>query len=204
MKMSQKAFDLIVNEETGGQTYYEKTEIHPTWPGGASGVTIGIGYDCGYETANDIRNDWGGYLSEAAVNELCSCAGIHGPPAHALVHEIRSSVTVGWAVALDVFRQRDIPKWETIVTNALPNTDRLTPDQFGALVSLSFNRGASFNLSGDRYREMRMIKALMGALAFGGIPGQIRSMKRLWPNMKGLRDRRDHEASLFEDGIPMA
>ena len=154
MKISQKAFDLIVNEETGGQDYYRRTEQSTDWPGGMSGVTIGVGYDLGYCTANEIESDWGGKLSHAVIEELQSCAGIHGSPAHALAHELRSKVTVPWQTALDVFRNHDVPKWESIVDKALDNTSLLSPNSFGALVSLSFNRGASFSLSGDRYLEM--------------------------------------------------
>lgn len=204
MIISQRAFDLIVSEETGGQRQYEATEIHPTWPGGASGVTIGIGYDCGYESAASIKADWSEHLPEATVTELCSCAGIHGSPARALAHELRSSISVGWTVALDVFKQRDVPKWEAIVTKALPNTDKLPPDSFGALVSLCFNRGASFDLPGARYSEMRNIKHYMTTEEFDLIPVAIRGMKRLWPDMSGLRNRRDHEAELFEQGLAVA
>lgn len=38
MKISDKAFNLIVNEETGGLSYYLKTEQSTDWPGGASGA----------------------------------------------------------------------------------------------------------------------------------------------------------------------
>jgi len=83
LPISQAADDLIVNEETGGRAYYEKTEIHPDWPGGASGVTIGIGYDCGYADAKTIRTDWAPYLASGVVDALAAVAGIHGSPASA-------------------------------------------------------------------------------------------------------------------------
>lgn len=202
MKMSQKAFNLIVNEETGGEAYYLKSgENHPDWPGGASGVTIGIGYDCGYETAAQITADWGGKIPSAMVAHLSQCAGIHGSPAHSLAHELWGSIAISWGVALDVFKERDVPKWEGVILNVLPNADQLSGDSFGALVSLAFNRGASFSLDGDRYFEMRNIKRLMRAKDFSKIPDQIRHMKRLWPNSGDLRRRRDHEASLFEEGL---
>jgi GH24 family phage-related lysozyme (muramidase) len=35
----------------------------------------------------------------------------------------------------------------------------------------------------------------------GGVPDQLRAMKRLWPDTKGLRRRRDEEAELFEAGL---
>jgi GH24 family phage-related lysozyme (muramidase) len=68
-------------------------------------------------------------------------------------------------------------------------------------VSLVFNRGASFSRPGDRFREMRAIKAHMAGEAFGKIPSELRSMKRLWPDSSGLRRRREDEARLFEEGL---
>lgn len=201
MLISQKAFNLIINEETGGQSYYERTEQHPDYPGGSSGVTIGVGYDCGYETADSIQADWGPHLSADMVSHLRACAGIHSSPARALAHELRSKITVPWTVALNVFQSRDVPKWESIVARALPNTHLLTGDSFGALVSLAFNRGASFSLPGARYAEMRSIKTLMGLRKYTSIPEEIRGMKRLWKAGSDLWNRREHEAKLFEEGL---
>jgi hypothetical protein len=48
---------------------------------------------------------------------------------------------------------------------------------------------------------MRAIKAHMSVRRFQSIPGEIRAMKRLWPNTLGLRIRREREAELFEDGL---
>jgi hypothetical protein len=200
MIISLRAFDLIVAEETGGEAYYNKTEQSATWPGGASGVTIGIGYDCGYETAGTISADWSGKLPEASVAELCAVAGIHGTSARSHARELHN-VDVPWAIALDVFRSRDVPRWEKLVQNGLLNTDRLSGDSFGALVSLAFNRGASFHEPGSRYTEMRAIASLMTTQQFEEIPAQIRAMARLWPSTKDLRDRRQHEAGLFEKGL---
>ena len=204
MRISQAAFDLIVQEETGGEAYYRKTEQSTDWPGGASGVTIGCGYDCGYSNPSQIELDWGDYLDPIMIRALKSVAGIHGSPARALAHELRTVIDVPWDVAIEVFRNRDVPKWESIVANSLVNTDLLSGDSFGALVSLAFNRGASFNNMGDRYVEMRNIAALMRTRQFAGIPEQIVQMKRLWPNVSDLRNRRDHEAALFQKGLDSA
>lgn len=201
MKISQAAFDLIVEEETGGQSYYHRTEQSTDWPGGASGVTIGCGYDCGYATVAEITADWGDKLPRPMVAALCQVAGVHGSPASSHAHELRNIVDVPWAVALDVFQNRDVPKWEKTVSDSLENIDKLSGDSFGALVSLAFNRGASFHNIGDRYIEMRNIAALMRAQQFSEIPAQFEKMKRLWPNVSDLRHRRDHEAALFQKGL---
>jgi hypothetical protein len=200
-RSSQAAIDLIVAEEVSSQAVYEKKFQHPEWPGGMSGVTIGIGYDCGYSTPTVIQGDWDNKLSVAMVAALEAVAGIHGTPAASHAHELRNVVTVPWEAAMAVFIGRDIPKWEGIVIKALPNAIQLAPDSFGALVSLAYNRGPSFSNAGDRYREMRAIKDHMAKEQFAEIPDEFRSMRRLWPNMTGLRNRRDHEAALFEKGL---
>ena len=202
--LSPEADALIVNEETGGQAYYEKTELHPDYPGGASGVTIGNGYDCGYSTAGDIATDWGPYLPADAVAALASIAGIHGSPAQS--HAVALHwITVPWDAAQAVYHLRDIPKWVATCRRNLPNFDKLNGDCKGVEVSIAFNRGASFDLPGDRYREMRAIKAHMIAGQFDLIPAEIRSMKRLWPlgtpDHADLTARREHEAVLFEQGL---
>lgn len=201
IRSSQAAINLIVMEEVSSKAAYEARYQHPEWPGGASGVTIGIGYDCGYSTSATIHADWGDKLPAAMVQHLQDVAGIHGSPAKSYAHALHGVVTVPWDAAMAVFSLRDMPKWENLVAHALPNTEKLTPDSFGALVSLAYNRGTSFSNSGDRYREMRDIKVHMATNAFSEVPGDIRAMKRLWPNMKGLRDRRDHEAALFVKGL---
>lgn len=203
--ISQAAFDLIVNEETGGQAYYEKTEMRPDWPGGSSGVTIGCGYDCGYSTAQTIRDDWGPLLSGDAVNALASVAGIHGSPAASHAHELHW-ITVSWEAGLAVFSKIDVPKWSAWVAADLENCDELPGDSYGALVSIAFNRGRSWNIAAEndpsgRYCEMRAIKALMAAKQFDQIPAQILAMRRLWPVGGDLWRRRGHEAALFEQGL---
>ena len=96
-----------------------------------------------------------------------------------------------------VYHNRDLPKWVGIVQRALPNCDQLNGDQLGALTSLAFNRGDSFDLAGDRYAEMRNIKAHMIAQRFDLIPAEFLAMRRLWPEGGDLWRRRGHEATLF-------
>ena len=46
------------------------------------------------------------------------------------------------------------------------------------------------------------MKNLVGLIAAGDLKGmatEIRNMKRLWPNVQGLQDRREKEASLVEN-----
>ena len=196
-----RAFNLIVTEEVGSEAEYERADSHTTWPGGVSGVTVGIGFDLGYTSVYDIRAAWAGLIPDAMVATLCRCAGIHGGPARELAEELRDSVMIPWSAAITEFTKREVPKWIGITIKALPNTDKLPPDCLGVLVSLTYNRGPSYAEAGDRYREMRALKAHMAEGDFQAIPGDITAMRRLWPEGGDLWRRRGHEAALFASAL---
>ncbi len=201
MKIAQEAFDFIIKQEVTSEAYYRKHYQQPEWPGVNSGVTIGIGYDLGQQTSSQIQADWAGLVPGTMLAIMKACAGITGEAARGVLQQVKSKITIPWEMALKVFSERDVPHWTTLVQQTLPNTDRLSPLCLGVLVSLAYNRGASFHTQGDRYREMRAIHDLCAKTAFEGIPFQIESMKRLWPNVAGLRNRRQQEADLFRKGL---
>jgi uncharacterized protein (TIGR02594 family) len=200
-KISQQAFDLIVEAEVTSQKVYEKKYRQPEWPGERSGVTIGIGYDVGYVTKDQLRKDWAGVISDAMISALMDAIGIKGPAAQALAKQLGAMVDVPFDAATKVHRDAVVPRWVATVENALPNTNLISPDCLGALVSLTFNRGASFGKAGPRYSEMRDIKQHMQDRQFKLIPDDFRHMQRLWPNSRGLRERREREARMFEQGL---
>lgn len=199
--ISQATFNLIVASEVTSKAVYIKNYQRPEWPGEQSGVTIGIGYDVGQNSRVQFRADWDGKLPEAMLKALERCCGVTGEAAKPLAAALRKTVIVPWDVALDVFSNNDIPRYLEICRRALPGFDKLSPDCRGVILSVVFNRGASFNKPEPRYREMRAIKAAIKSGNLAGIPAQLRAMKRLWPNSRGLRDRRDAEAALFEKGL---
>lgn len=199
MQISQAAFNLIIAEEVSSRAVYEKRYQRPEWPGGMSGVTVAIGYDFGFASETKIRRDWTKRLDQAELNAALSCSGVTGARAESLLPLIRPQIVIPWDEAIDVFTNTDVVEWCAAVRTSLPNTDKLSADSFGALVSLAYNRGASFDKSGDRYSEMRAIKTHMWSEEFYRIPGELRAMKRLWNN--GLVGRREREALLFERGL---
>lgn len=201
MQSSKAAFDLIVAEEDSDAAYYTRHYQHFDWPQGASGPTIGIGYDCGYVTVAEARADWAGIVSDDVIAHIVAACGMRGEAAHAFVQSRGSSVTVTWDQAIAEFQTREMPKWEARVSRTLPNSDFLNGDCFGAIVSIAYNRGASFDLPGPRYAEMRAIKAHMAAKEFAKIPAEILAMRRLWPAGGDLWKRRGHEAALFTRGL---
>ena len=84
----------------------------------------------------------------------------------------------------------------------MEHTDKLNSDCLGALVSLTFNRGAgTYTKAGDRYEEMHQIRQCMKDQNFAPIPDLILHMRRLWPKSSGLWDRRQREAKFFADGL---
>lgn len=202
--ISDAARDLIVAEEVSSKATYEARYQHPEWPGGASGITIGIGYDvgAGVKSSGQLRADWGNRIPDRMIETLVPCIGVTGGRAQEMLGSVQS-VTVPWAAAIGVFDAVDVPRWYSTCKSTLPNFETLSLDCKGVLLSLAYNRGASFDKDGDRYIEMRAIKAHMATKAFHLIPAELRSMRRLWTSQsnRGVSLRREHEARLFEQGL---
>lgn len=199
---SPRAIAMIENFENGG-VYNE----HPNWPGGSSGVTIGTGYDLGYETKGQFFADWGACLDRGALYSLADVCGLKGGMARLALGPVLH-VVVPENAANQVFYNQDVARYSAITAAAFANCADLSEDSFGALVSLVFNRGAGMNdASGDgdhRRLEMREVRDAMATKMFDKVPVFIRAMKRLWPEgagLDGLRTRRDAEANLFEEGL---
>lgn len=200
--VSNLARSLIVACEVTSEANYRSRLQSPTWPGGKSGVTIGIGYDLGYTTASTFRSDWGHLLPKSTVERLAKCCGLRGNSAAQQIRDLHA-YTVGWTEANIQFNAY-LPNVVGQTEDTFLNCNDLRPDSFGALVSLIYNRGASLSKRSERRREMREIYDLMLRRDFGPIPAEIRHMKRIWmddPDAHGLLKRRDLEALLFEQGL---
>ena len=201
--ISERAIKLIVSFEVTNEQAYGKKYQGVTWPKGASGVTIGIGYDVGYVTTAWLHEDWDGLMEAGQAALLEKACSITGERADALLGQLKS-INIPWTPAYQQFRERTVPLYVAETISALPNCDKLSDDSLGALVSLVYNRGASFQNTGSRYQEMRAIRQSMAQGRFKDIPDELRTMKRIWagnPSMKGLLVRRDLEAKLFEAGL---
>lgn len=193
---------FIENEEDGSRAYYVKHYEHFEWPLGASGPTIGVGYDCGYVTVKEAIADWSGIVPDDTVNAICRATGLRGEAAEIFVRAHGGSVTITWEQAVAEFKQREVPKWFDRCRAVLPNFDALPPLCQGAILSLTYNRGAGgYENPGARNAEMRAIRADMIEKKFDRIPLQIVSMRRLWPRGGDLWKRRMHEAALFQKGL---
>jgi len=201
--ISDSAIELIITFKVSSREVYESKYRHPIWPQGRSGITVGIGYDVGYVTRLALARDWNAKLAPADLAGLAQACGVTGSSAGALLPRL-AHIDIPYVDAHAVFTGVSIAGYTQLTVASLANTDALHPDCLGALVSLVYNRGASFEREGERYREMRAIRAAMEAQTFSQIPAQIRGMKRIWADeahSAGLLKRRELEALLFEHGL---
>lgn len=203
--ISQKAINHIIAEEVSSPAYYERHYRKPEWPGGASGVTVGNGYDLGYASKEKIKQDFGGRVSPQMLAVMQSCSGVKGGAASQFLRSVKNQIDIPWSVAYAVFMERDVPQWTATLYRSLgPNCDLLTPTCLGVEVGLIYNRGAGgFNMAGDRYTEMRQIKAAVADKRFPAIPAYHDSMARIWEgtSVAGVAGRRHREAALFREGM---
>lgn len=199
--LTPRAEKLILDFEVGGgQAYYDRRLVHPTWPGGESGVTIGVGYDIGYTTRALLDADWGSRVAGPELARLARCVGVKALPARALIPSVRD-IAIPWMAASAVFFAVTVPRYYRQAADAFPGLESLPADAQGALVSLVFNRGGS--MRGNSRSEMRTIRDLVPRGDLRGIAAQLRSMKRLWVGrgLDGLITRREEEARLVESAI---
>ncbi len=195
LKVSQKGLDLIVKYEISSKNYYKKFLSHPVWPGGSSGITIGIGYDLGYNTAGRIIKDWQGKIDFGYLQKLLKIAGEKGKAAEQSFHGVKN-IFIPLESAKKVFYESSLPRYAVKTRNTYPEVENLFPDAQAALLSLIYNRGAA--MKGSRRNEMAAIKPLVPNMDYQGIAAQIKAMKRLWEGtgLDGLLKRRDSEADL--------
>jgi GH24 family phage-related lysozyme (muramidase) len=191
--LSPNARDLIFKFEGVDQPW--------DWPGGASGITIGYGYDLGQEPADDFHADWTSYLAAADLALLNGVLGLTGAAAQAKAASLKS-IHIKQSDSQTVFLNRSVPKYQALTLSAFPGVDALPADAQGALLSLVYNRGTSMN--GDSRSEMRAIRDAVPSGNLQAIAEQLRAMKRLWvgKGLDGLLKRRDAEADLVASCIP--
>lgn len=195
IQIGKKAVDFIFAEETGGKEFYDIHGAKPSWPKGSSGITVGAGYDLGYNTPEEIERSWKGIVNDNMIQVMKSVSGLRGQKAaNALTSKVINSVYVPYDVAFKQFMNKVIVGEVALTIKTFPKSEELNPDTIGVLTSIVYNRGSAMNdhdpKEQDR-KEMRLIKMLVPQKDYKGIAAQIDSMKRLWdgvPNYAG-----DHE-----------
>lgn len=195
LTISRQGLEQLIQHEISSKSYYNRSLKRPIWPGGASGVTIGIGYDLGYNKASQIRNDWRGKISDLDLEKLVAVSGLKSDDAKSALRRVKT-VEIAFEEAKQVFSETTLPRYAAVTRKAYPGVESLFPDTQAALLSLVYNRGPA--MSGTRRKEMSAIRSFVAQQDYAGIEQQLISMKRLWEGkgLAGLLKRRDDEASL--------
>ena len=186
---------LISGFEITSEAVYVKKYRGVICPGGASGPTIGIGYDLGTQTAATIRADW---REHPDVDRLATASGQVGPGACAAWRNAHRDIRVELPMAQQVFASRVLPDYTRQAQRALrKGWDGNTQHAQGAMKSLGYNRG--WSMSGDRNREKREIRDnCFPAGDARCTAAQLRAMPRIWvgtPIERGMTARRNEEAT---------
>ena len=196
-----RAVAFIAREEVSSRRFYDTRCAQPTWPGGDSGVTIGVGYDLGYQS--EFATDWAGMLTAAQIAALLPWLGVKGAEAKPGPAQLMG-VTIPWSAAWTAFIRRTLPNQIKLTRATFVGPGSIPPLCLGMLVSLVYNRGTSMTDStanpGNR-REMRDIRDAIAAGHLAAVPAALRAMKRLWSPDSGLVARREREARMFEEGL---
>lgn len=193
------AVALIVRYEISSPAVYTRRYQAPVCPGGASGPTIGIGYDLGQQTPARIAADW---ATHPDVDRLVTASGQVGPGRCAAWRAANADIRVPYAQAEHVFASAVLPDFVRQAGRALHSGwDGLGARPKGASVSMGFNRG--WSMAGSRNAEKRVLRdTCVPADDAGCVAAQLRGMQRLWPGTQspnpGLRARREAEAQLAE------
>lgn len=208
MKLSKAAIQFIINQEVGNPAAYEKRYQRPIWPGGSSGITIGIGYDLGMVSKDRVKLDWIGHVNNNALSELVQGTGFSGQAAQTYLSKAKmlQQVTIPYATAYTVFIERSLPKYCKAALAIYPGLENLLPDAVGGIVSMIYNRGNSLKDSGngtESRREMRAMVPHIAAQNYESIASLIEASKRLWENkgLDGLIARREMEAALVRKAM---
>lgn len=190
---------FIARQEVSSRPNYDANCSKPTWPGGASGITIGIGYDLRFQ--RDFDSCWAPRLPADTVAALRPWLGKQGTQAGA---QSLADHRIPFFAAWDVFTAVTLPAEVKSTEVAYGDLTPLPPLCRAALVSLVYNRGPDLGQKGDpdgRRREMMEIHDLIQAGKLDEVPAQFISMERLWPTAAGLRARRAAEADMWKRGL---
>ncbi len=201
---------FIAKEETGGLSYYDAVTRWPHFPGLASGITIGVGYDLKFNTEANFRELWGDHLPRQTLNELSRDIGNPGTKKRA--KELKQlGIEIPFKAAWPVFVEKTLPRYYSDTEAIYPSLESLPGLCRSALVSIVFNRGNS--LAGSGRQEMRAIRDILKTandpalhknkrkMVLADVEDQIVSMQRLWDRSSGLYKRRQGEANMWRQGL---
>lgn len=190
------AFEVSWSKETGFSTYNKKYSkpVVPAPDTTDSGITIGIGYDCGQYSADKILKDWSSVIPLDQAKALAKTAGLKKQKAVQALDSIKY-ISIPIDCALQVFYNNTIFSFGRDALRIYPNLPNIHPVEQSVIVSIVYNRGSA--LEGDRRKEMKQLVTDIKNDNDKDMAATILAMCRLWPNVAGLIKRRKAEAALI-------
>ncbi|MGL6289259.1 MAG: hypothetical protein ACRC2H_01065 [Silanimonas sp.] len=191
------AADMLVRWEVTSAAAYTRRYQSPIWPGGASGITWGVGYDGGHQFAGVIRREW---AAHPAAPRLSTTAGLTGAEARAALPTYRD-IVVPYSLAYQVLLEASIPRYRAAARRAYgPAFDTAHPAVQCALIVEVYNRGEA--MAGNRRIERRHIRGVcLPARDWPCVADQLEMSCRVWANDRvngpGLCNRRISEATVI-------
>lgn len=175
---------LVVRWEVGGPAQYVRKYQGVICPGGASGPTVGIGFDLGHNTQTAIRAAW---ASSPHVDALASGSGVVGPDACKAWRAQHHGIRIPYDDAIRTFTAHDWPRYSAMAERAYRRGwVGLTYPHQSALTSNGYNRGFSF--LGSRRTEMRHVRdTCVPGNDAQCTAGQLRASCRVWDSQPGIR-----------------
>lgn len=199
LRISPEAKEMILFYEVGGPGYYQARLQRPTVPPGSSGITIGIGYDLGYNTASQIRADWKGQIPDAHVERLASVAGRKTTAAKSALGRVRD-IAIPWDAAVAVYEKRTVPRFAALTVATYPGIKATHPHIQGVMLSTSFNRGTAMTPY-ERRKELVWTRDDLRTGKTAKLPSYQLAMRRLWPTIPGLLKRYTAHAGLIQNAL---
>lgn len=159
------------------------------WPGGASGVTLGAGYDMkGRSEAGIIADMKAIGLSDETAAGIAKAAGKEDSDANDFAKNNRNLVDLTHEQEVGLLRHTVKP-YEKMVRNSIKI--QLSQNQFDALVSFAYNPAARWD-SVTNLINTEKVDAAMSKIKEG-----VKSKGVVLP---GLVHRRDDEVNLYQEG----
>lgn len=203
IKLSQELMDAIVGWEGNISVPYVPGKGKGLMKG--SGVTLGIGYDLGQQTKDQIRKDLADFYTPEQIERLVKVQGLKGADAQSATLDIQDiKISKDTSIKMALFVKKRYSQW---AVDIYPEMLNLHPHCQGALLSLIFNRGKGLKEpkqgKGLTRKHMRDIDDALKSGKIEAIPNILRDMAHLWEggSARGLPPRRRSEADWFEKGM---
>lgn len=174
------------------------------WPKGASGVTLGPGYDMKGRTPEAVTSDLISIgVSEATAKKVAKGAGLSGAEAQRFCSDNRSLVALTNTQEMALI-QKVLPAYERVVRENL--TASVSQKQFDALVSFAYNIGPGQNYPNGKTKHEGFVNSEVLISANAGRHSEVPSKMMNWIRSggevsNGLINRRTAEGRLYNEGV---